>query len=262
MPAVSTVESICRSLVSLDRIDHEVWAIDNELTDEPKGIDGDVAVLAVLEEELVRLEASLKAARTEAGGFERQLSDIETRQARARNRIANLVTAEQIAATEREIANLGEQADEVEESALVAMENVEAIQANRDAAVSAIASGEAGLVARKEAWTGRKRTIEARREGLVAERAPLFGGLRTDIARRYQVGWNMPFYKPPSGLTGADGIMCTTCRTTLSPKWVQESRRFDTLHACDSCKRILCFDPDAPPPAPPAPEEEAAPADA
>ncbi|MCP4873432.1 MAG: hypothetical protein GY898_32475 [Proteobacteria bacterium] len=245
---MSTVEDICRSLVALDRIDHEVWAIDGELRDEPQAITADADTLAAHKAEHARLETTLKAARSEAGAFERELANIETRRTRAQNRIANLVTAEQIAATEREIANLGEQADEAELSALEGMESVEKITWSRDTEVTAIATGEVALAVRREAWNGRKAEIETRRSVLETEREPLFGDLRGDVARRYKVGWNMPFYKPPSGLTGADGIMCTTCRTTLSPKWVQECRRFDTLHACDSCKRILCFDPDAPPP--------------
>lgn len=256
---MSTVADTYRALLSLDRMDHEIWAIEQELASVPKAIKAAAAELAVLRSEEVRIAAEVKANRADVGASERALEDIDKRRTRAKKRLADLYTAEQIAATEREIGNLGEQADELEETGLIAMEAGEVLQASHARAVAAIAQAEADAEARVTDWSTRQGLIEGRRASLQGEREPIFTDLRKDVARRYQVGWNSPFYKPPSGVTGADGIICTTCHTALSNKWVQESRRFDTLHACDSCKRILVFDPDAPPPPKPEPEGEPGP---
>jgi predicted nucleic acid-binding Zn-ribbon protein len=164
-----------------------------------------------------------------------------------------MLTADQIGATEREITSLSEQAGDLEEIALIAMESSEQLQSGLGVERTAILDGDEAWTVRTADWTTRKTSLDARRSQLQTDREPIVSSLRADIFRRYCIGWNMPYYKPPCGLTGAVDILCTTCRTTLSPKWVQECRSFVSLHACDSCKRILVFDPDAPPPAPEAP---------
>ena len=245
---MTEVADTSRALVAVDRIDPERWNLDAERRDEPAAIAADVAALDARRAEVARLEGELERCRSDVATAEKELDGVDRRRNRAKKRLAEVFTSTQIEATQREIETLSERAGELEEETLLGMERGEELQVQLGKERAGVEQDAADRAGRRAAWADRDARIGARVAALDAERAPLWSGLRSDVARRYKVGWNMPYYKPPSGLTSANGGVCTTCRTSISARWVQECRAHTALHACDSCKRILVFDPDAPPP--------------
>jgi uncharacterized protein len=234
-----------RRLIRLQAIDAERHALQLELTSTPKEL---AATRVELDAARAVLNASIEAVaakKKEISVAERSLTDVERRRERARNRMPNLVTSTQIDATQREIACLGEDAGQLEEQILEAMEELEALEELRDGQDQALQEGEAALSARTAGWVDRKLGLDARFAELDVDRAPIMDNLRTDVSRRYQIAWSQP-RNPPGGITTTDSaFVCVTCQCRLSPMWVQESQNHRALHACDYCKRILVFDPDA-----------------
>ena len=239
-----------RSLLRLQILDGERHELRTELAATPRA-------LAATREEVdaasaVRdaTEAACKAKKKAVAGDERAMEGVERRRDRAKKRMPNLSTSTQIEATQREIATLTEEASQLEEQILIGMDEQEELEATFAEQVDAVAAAEAALAGRVQAWAERQAVLTARLAELDAAREPRFEALRTDIARRYTLAWAQR-YKPAGGITRVDGFICVTCNGRVSPKWIQESKNHAAIHACDNCKRLLVYDPDAVPEPPP-----------
>ncbi len=235
-----------RSLLRLNALDQERHEVQAELTATPKA-------LATARVELDRAaagrdatEAACKVKKKAIATDERQMESVERRRDRAKGRMPNLISSTQIEATQREIAALSEEAGQLEEKVLEGMEELEELQASLEEQRQAVDEGEGALAARVEEWADREAVLRARLDELNTAREPVADTLRSDVARRYALAWGRS-WKPPSGITTVDGFICVTCKGRVSPKWIQESLNHRALHACDNCKRLLVYDPDAEP---------------
>jgi predicted nucleic acid-binding Zn-ribbon protein len=243
-----------RSLLHLQTLDAERYDLRTELAATPKAL---AAERGALDGAIGRRDATgveVKDKKKAIGADERAMEGVERRRDRAKKRMPNLSTSTQIEATQREIATLTEEAGEFEEKILLGMEELEELEASLEQQTQAVDAEEAALAGRLQTWTDRNVVLSARLTELDAEREPRFASLRADIARRYVLAWSQR-YKPPSGVTKVDGFMCVTCEGRVSPRWIQESKNHTAIHACDNCKRLLMYDPDAVPEPPPAPEQ-------
>ena len=249
-----------RNLVLLDRLDHEWWTCKQELEATPRAIVSEQATADALRATAEATRQQLAATRKAVASGEADLASTEKRRNRAIKRMPTMMTSTQIEATQREITTLSGEAEALEEAILEGMELTEELEARLAAEDQAVADADAALVTRRAVWLERSSALDARCLTLEVERDPVEKGLRADAGRGYKVGWRLGRFNPPSGITGVKGYVCGTCHNRVSPLWVQESQKWAGLHACDTCKRVIVFDPDAPPPvAAPAPPAEAAP---
>ena len=235
-----------RSLLRLQTLDGERHELRTELAATPKALD---ARRLELDGAIVRRDATGVEAKSKKKAIatdERALEGIERRRDRAKKRMPNLMTSTQIEATQREIATLTGEAGLLEEQILLGMEELEELQASLEEQRQAVQAGEAGLADQLATWAEREAELSARLAVLDAEREPAAGTLHSDVVRRYNLGWSQ-HWKPPAGVTTARNFICATCNGRVSPKWIQESRNHRALHACDYCKRLIIFDPDAAP---------------
>jgi predicted nucleic acid-binding Zn-ribbon protein len=193
------------------------------------------------------LDAEFGAARASLAEGEVLLAKTEKRRARAHERIPLLQTTEQVEATQREIVALAEAIDELESEILERMDLVETLEQSAAAAVKSAEEGSAAFALANEAWVERRPLLDAHITQLDSGRGPIAESLRSDILRRYQLAWRQRGKTSPSGVTQVIGRICETCHTEISARWLQESREHQALHSCQGCKRLLLFDPDAPP---------------
>jgi predicted nucleic acid-binding Zn-ribbon protein len=242
------LQDMFRSLLLLDALDRERHAHSTELDAHPKTLTLQAAEYEALGTELSGAEGRLAVILASVRTGEAALAGLAVRIQRAEDRMCELVTSTQVEATQRELATLRGQVDELELQVLEHMEQSDELGSqSRGQRSAAEASGSALEVARA-AWVARAAELEARLAEIEQQRAPLLAPLGPDARRLYSIAWNLARFSPRSGLTTTDHFVCTTCRHRVSPKWVQEARSFVSLHACDSCKRVLAFDPDAPDP--------------
>jgi hypothetical protein len=75
-------------------------------------------------------------------------------------------------------------------------------------------------------------TLAAQREALAAEISPSVLALFDRVLRRRKTSAVVPI---------RDG-RCSACQVRIRPQTVQEIRRNDSVHQCDSCQRILYFE--------------------
>lgn len=237
-----------RDLLSLNRIDLIRYELQTEIEQTPRRLAAQKEELGQREEARDRQAAALSAAQTALKEGEELLTKTERRRDRAEQRIPMLKTAEQVDATQREIAALRQDIDDLEGEILERMDRVERLEESARAATDGVEEMTTSLAADRTAWEARSPVAKSEMTALDAEREPLKGGLHTDYLRRYQLAWRQRGKMQPTGVTAVVGRICETCHTEVSARWLQESRDYVALHSCQSCKRLLLFDPDCPPP--------------
>jgi predicted nucleic acid-binding Zn-ribbon protein len=237
-----------RDLLRLNSIDLRRHALQVELETTPSVLKALDVELSSRTAERERLQAEFKAARSALGAAEVDLSKAEKRRVRAQERIPLLQTAEQVEATEREVIALAEFVDTQESEILERMDSVEGLDVATVEAEQSAEAGGAELITATEAWTERRPVLDTEMAELDGQRVPIAESLRSDIRRRYQLAWRQRGKIHPSGLTQVVGRICVTCHTEISARWLQECKEHEALHSCQGCKRLLLFDPDAPPP--------------
>lgn len=245
---VQDVASELRSLIRLQALDAERYLLRTERDGTPVLIQAGRAALATAAAECEDVAAQLAARKKAVSASERAFEDVERRLLRARQRMPNLISSTQIEATQREIATLGAEKGRLEEEILVGMGAAEELEESVAGQRRSLEAREAEIEALALTWSAREPVVQERLAWIEATRAPIEAGLRQDVLRRYNLGWAQR-RKPPAGITTVEGFICTSCGGRVSPLWVQESRICREVHACESCKRIIVFDPDAAPPA-------------
>ena len=241
-PAVDTV----RTLLQLASLDDELRVVRDELTSSPQKLSDCEAVEEELAERYAGVELVCAAEEKRCRACETELATIEKRIERANTRLANLVSEDQINATQRELSSLREQSGVLEEKALVAMERIDSLQVDRDRILGELEKARAEVQGLRAEWAERQPVLQSRADELGGFREKLQAELNGEQRRLYStaLGRGAHGASPAAGITLVDGFICRTCHKRLPPMWVNESRVWARLYCCDGCKRILVFDPD------------------
>lgn len=243
--AAAFLETV-RTLMQLSSIDEELRICRAELESTLPAMSAAAAAIEALAERLAAVQLLCDAEAKRCSASEADLAAVEKRMARATGRLALLVSAEQVTATEREMAALRGQIGEIEEKVLLAMERMDSLESERaqlDAKLTGMRSDADGNSAR---WAERAPQLQQRADELTGFRDALTVQLTSEQRRLYSTALRRGAYgaSAPAGITLVDGFICRTCHKRLPPMWVNESRVFERLYCCDGCKRILVFDPD------------------
>ena len=237
MPGPHT-ESIA-ALQELDRLDQELLALRAEAADTPAGLAARAAEIQAAAEARAAIASELAAVEAKQRDAERELNDIERRTERANKRMSALTSAEQIAATERELSQLAELQDEVEGTVLELMEETDGLGDRLTAAIDAIGGAERQLGEDESTWELRAAVVEGRIGELVGAIDVLRPTIDKEAMKAYTIGFENRRNRSRRGVTYTEGIMCTMCRTEAPARWVNEARNGDGIHRCLGCKRVL-----------------------
>jgi predicted nucleic acid-binding Zn-ribbon protein len=229
------------ALRALHALDQRILQAEAELHRVPAEIAADRALQDEQGAQAKRIEADLRATIDAQRAAERDLADLEARRDRAQRRLAQLTSAAQIDATDREILDLGRQ---IELGMTVVLERMEEAEARMSRLDELSALRERGRLATDEVearWSRRSPDVEA----MLAELRPR----RAEVAARV-VGEPMRLYTLaltdrrflPGGITVIEGGTCHTCHQRPPPLWVQEVRSHKAVHACQGCRRVMVVD--------------------
>ncbi len=237
MPGPHT-ESIA-ALQELDRLDQELLGLRAEALETPSELAVRAAEIKAATEARDAIASELAAMEAKQRDAERELNDIERRIERANKRIGALTSAEQIAATERELGQLGELQDEIEGTVLELMEEIDGLGDRLTAANNAIGGAERQLEEDQGTWAARAVVVEGRIGELVGAIDVLRPRIDKEAMKAYTIGFENRRNRSRRGVTYTEGIMCTMCRTEAPARWVNEARNGDGVHRCLGCKRVL-----------------------
>ena len=236
-------------LIRLQKVDEQIAHLLHSIAELPKQ-------LASLEEKLrghrVSLEDADKAIvaeETRRRRLDSDLADIQQKVLKYRGQSSSVKTNDEFRALQHEIDFAEAEVRKIDDQQLQIMEKIESLQASRAAAVSAMAEQQALVEQEKTSAHAASAEQQAKLAALKSEREEHRKEIDAAILSTYD---RISASSRKTGLARVQGQRCLACQMYLRPQiWNQV--RSGQLLTCESCARLLYFDPSLEPPPPPPP---------
>jgi predicted nucleic acid-binding Zn-ribbon protein len=233
-----------KNLMELQVADREIRRLKDEVAALPKRV-------AAIEERLAATKAQLEKARAAVKGdeaarkkFETSIQDLQGKISKYRDQSLDVKTNDQYKALMHEIEFSQQEIRANEDRILDLMVNAETREKQVKAAEAELKAETAEI--EKEKAVAREKTAED--EKLLAEwnakRAGLLSGVDPDLLRHYE---RVAKFRG-TGLSEVRNQKCSACQMMLRPQTYNEVRSGDKVIICESCQRVLYFDPASEPP--------------
>ena len=225
-------------LIALQHADAEIRRLKAEIAELPKRV-------AVIEEKLAGTKASLEKAKAAVKGdeanrrkYETAINDLRTKISKYRDQSLDVKTNDQYKALMHEIQFAEQEIGANEDKILELMVNAEVRDKEVKAAEADLKSETAEIekekaIAREETAKDEKQLAE-----WTAKREAARGAVDPDLLRHY----DRVLKFRGSGLAEVRDQKCVGCSVVLRPQTYNEVRGGALIY-CDSCQRILYFDP-------------------
>ena len=226
-------------LIELQKIDREILRLKEEVAALPKRV-------AVIEQKLAGTKAGLEKARSAVKAdeasrrkYESTIQDLQQRISKYRDQSLDVKTNEQYKALLQEI-QFAEQEIRINEDRILEL------MVNADSREKEVKAAEVELKAEtaeieKEKEDARRRTAEDEKQ--LAEwsgkRDAARAAVNSDLLRQYD---RVSKYRG-TGLSEVRDHKCIACQVMLRPQTYNEVRSGTQVISCDSCQRILYYDP-------------------
>ncbi|MGA3035201.1 MAG: C4-type zinc ribbon domain-containing protein [Terracidiphilus sp.] len=241
------------SLVKLQSVELGRARLAQQLRALPNEIVQAQAALGAAERQSADASAALSREESARTRLEREIDTHRQKAARFRAQLDSVKTPEQAAAIEHEVQFATAEVDRLESEEYASLERTEAQE-------TALAAARAQVESLSEVLEGVRTRIAARQKELTAELAA-FDADREAVRAALGPEWLTRFDRIAAvrgtGIARAENQQCTGCSMGVRPQTWNELREGQLL-ACDSCSRLLYWDP-AMQPTPKAPQPEVIP---
>jgi len=234
------------SLIALQRLDSAAEALRRRLGELP-------SAEQEIETTINSASAAVEAAKTAFAenqqarrSLEKDVAVVDSRLSRFDDHKAAVKTNHEYTALLHEIATAKAEKDAVEEKILLLLEAADGLTADLKAAEAALNDAKKTGQSARTALGVERQELEREIARLTGEREHAGAGLEARARVTYD-----QLLKQRKGLAVArlvDGH-CSACHVRLRPNVEQAVRRNDSIVQCDSCQRILYFEPPAQAPA-------------
>lgn len=234
-------------LISLQAADHEVSRLNEEIAELPKRV---AAIEAKLAEERAAVEKAKSAIKNNDATRRKLEVDIQAIQqkiSKYREQSLDVKTNDQYRALLHEIEFAEREIRAAEDKILEAMVDTEAREKDQKTAEAELKRETAEI--EKEKTAARERTEQDERELATwnQQRQQLRSGISPDVLEHY----DRVIRARKSAIAEAREQKCSACNVMVRPQTYDEIRSNEKIIVCDSCSRVLFYDPshEAPPPA-------------
>jgi hypothetical protein len=247
------MQDLIESLVKLQAIELDRARLAQELRALPSEVAKAQATLAAAERQSAEASAALSREETLRTRLEREIATHRQKVVRFRTQLDSVKTAEEAAAIEHEIQFSSAEADRLENDEFSSLERTEAQEAALAGARKVVESLSEALEAVRAEVAARQRQITADAAALDTARSAVRSAIEPDWLARF----DRIAASRGTAIARAENQQCIGCRMGVRPQVWNQLREGELL-TCDSCNRLLYWDP-AMQPAPKAPQPEVIP---
>jgi len=227
------------NLLKLQDTDKEIRRLQDEVAELPKRVAVIEQKLAGNKAQLEKAQAAVKADEAARRKYDTAINDLRGKISKYRDQSLDVKTNDQYKALLHEIQFAEKEIAANEDKILELMVNADARDKEVKAAQAALKAEAAEVEKEKE--QARQRTAED--EKLLAEWRAKRDGLRTGISEDLLRHFERVSKFRGSGIAEVRDQKCMACRVMLRPQTYNEVRSGNQAIVCDSCQRILYFNP-------------------
>jgi predicted nucleic acid-binding Zn-ribbon protein len=230
-------------LIQLQKAESELKRLDDELAEVPRRSSALERELAGEQARLDEVRAGFEACQKARRHHEADLQDLEAKRSRHKEQLMEVKTNKEYTAKLHEIEGVERQISEREDQILEELERADTLAAALKEAESAFKEAEGRRRAAVAALQETEQALREARRRLVEERDGIAAGLDEhplDLFRRVA--------KLRGGVAVAEARdgMCQVCHVVLRPQLFVDIKRNEEILQCQSCSRILYYEPPIP----------------
>jgi predicted nucleic acid-binding Zn-ribbon protein len=228
------------SLIALQSIDSAADAARRRLADLPKAEQAIEAGVAAARGDVDAAKGRLQESQTARRALEKDVAAVDTRLARFEDHKAAIKTNQEYTALLHEIATAKTEKDAIEERLLVLMEEADGLTADLKAAEGRLGQATREGEQARATLKSERSALDEELARLTARRADQQAAVEPRALAMYE-----QLLKGRRGVAVAkmSGEICTACHVRLRPHVTQLIRRNEELVQCESCQRILYYEP-------------------
>jgi uncharacterized protein len=227
------------NMLKLQEADKHIRRLQDEIAELPKRVAVIEQRLAGTKTQLEKAQAAIKADEASRRKYDSTISDLRGKISKYRDQSLDVKTNEQYKALLHEIQFAEKEIAATEDKILELMVNADARDKEVKAAQAELKAETAEIEKEKE--EARQRTAEDEKQLIEwrAKRDQFRTGIGEDLLRHYE---RVSKFRG-SGISEVRDHKCMACQVMLRPQTYNEVRSGTNTIVCDSCQRILYFNP-------------------
>lgn len=228
------------ALIALQRLDSAADAARKRLAELPIAEQAIASGIAAAKAEVDASKARIQENANARRALDKDIAAVDVRLTRFDDHKAAVKTNQEYTALLHEIATAKGEKSAIEDKLLVLMEEAEELAATQKAAEAALTAKSAEGEKARKALAADRKSIEAELAQLSHDRTSEARAIEGPAAAKYD-----QLLKQRKGIAVArmTGEICEACHVRLRPHIAQQVRRNDSIVQCDSCQRILYYEP-------------------
>jgi len=226
--------------IRLQLLDDRVAVLTKEIAAFPKHIAEIEAKLGAHQRRLEADRAAAVANQKERKKLEGDIQDHEQKISKLRGQMMGAKNNEQYTAFQHEIKFAEGEIRRTEDRILELMAESELLEKNVKAAEIDLAKEKKQVEAEKAQASERTATDQKEIDALKAEKSTIVPQMTSSVYSEYE-----RIRKGRAGVAVAEAVdgRCSKCHITLRPQFLQELKQGKAIMVCESCKRMLYYNP-------------------